>query len=278
MMGFSGIVTTYNGWLYIDVHDPNDNGSVIVPDSVRVTSGVASLPIRNRDAEFASFHVSCETPEMSSDFSIITRAQLIAFMPLSPRAGGSPDTVRFAVTDTAFSPYSFDGEIELSVTESNPNSSITFPNRIDIVGGYGIALFENSEAETITVFVTIPEDQFLFMRDEPIDYWTYKAGMLVFEPSGISEVSIPKNFTIEAIAPNPFNSALSMRVFLPASGDLIIELFDINGREILKKQLKKHASGWNNINLDFSDNPSGIYFVRASWKNETITRKAVLLR
>ncbi len=80
------------------------------------------------------------------------------------------------------------------------------------------------------------------------------------------------------VYPNPFNSSLYIKT-AGGSADAI-EIFDIRGREIISFKIE---SGENSIVWDGRDRlgdgcPSGIYFVRMISNENTVTRRAVLLK
>ena len=97
--------------------------------------------------------------------------------------------------------------------------------------------------------------------------------------TGIDDKGITKPEQLSLfVYPNPFNSSLYIKT---AGGSVdAIEIFDIRGREIISFKIE---SGENSIVWDGRDRlgdgcPSGIYFVRMISNENTVTRRAVLLK
>ena len=85
---------------------------------------------------------------------------------------------------------------------------------------------------------------------------------------GLSETySLPRILDLR-IAPNPFNSAVS--IISPANGT--IEIFDLNGRSIA------YLPGGEQIWKPESSVGSGIYLVRAKFDDESIVKRIVYLK
>lgn len=86
------------------------------------------------------------------------------------------------------------------------------------------------------------------------------------------------NFQTSAF-PNPFNPATELTYTIPASGEVSLIIYDIQGREAARlidgfQSAGSHKITWNADNL-----PSGIYFARLSTANgQSQTRKLVLMK
>ena len=77
------------------------------------------------------------------------------------------------------------------------------------------------------------------------------------------------------IYPNPMTETCNVDFYAPAEGNIMLELFDINGKIILQQQhyLKKghHAFSLSGMN-------SGVYFLKVKIGDESITTKLIVNR
>jgi len=84
--------------------------------------------------------------------------------------------------------------------------------------------------------------------------------------------------TIGEFYPNPFNSQSQMQIFLPRSGKVEFELFDMSGKRIHFWEAEK-AAGYYTLRFDVSEKmPSGIYLYRISALGVEKKGKVVLAR
>ena len=105
---------------------------------------------------------------------------------------------------------------------------------------------------------------------------------------GINEESIKtiESFTLKQNYPNPFNASTILSYSINSSGNVILDLFDNNGKKIINILNKNQTVGNYEVMLNSEGLTSGIYFVKMSFfKNESnfnqspvIVRKIVLLK
>jgi len=102
--------------------------------------------------------------------------------------------------------------------------------------------------------------------------------VLEFDPTSISESKRPDKFDFK-IAPNPFNSTVYIE-FENLSGLTDLEIFDISGRHVadLSSNLNESHSAIGLAWTPDSDLGSGIYLIRATTKNESISKRVVYLK
>lgn len=62
----------------------------------------------------------------------------------------------------------------------------------------------------------------------------------------LSVLTIPKEFTIEKVFPNPFNPTVNIKYGLPKADFVQIIIYDLQGREINNFSLSKQSPGWHN--------------------------------
>jgi hypothetical protein len=83
--------------------------------------------------------------------------------------------------------------------------------------------------------------------------------------------------------PNPFADQTSFELGLPANSRVDVEVFDVAGRRVARRQLDTSLSGWHNVVLDARDDAghplaSGVYFYRVHAAGEVRTRKLIITR
>jgi hypothetical protein len=99
------------------------------------------------------------------------------------------------------------------------------------------------------------------------------------------DISLPANFGLLQNYPNPFNSNTTISFSLPSKSYVVLEVFDVIGREVATLVNEELAAGnyhrqWNASNIS-----SGVYFYRLSARTASgqcgpfaETRKLILLR
>lgn len=103
--------------------------------------------------------------------------------------------------------------------------------------------------------------------------------------TGVKEVAdvVPKAYHLGQNYPNPFNPTTTIVVDLPASGDVRMAIYDVNGREVATlmegfQELGRYEVTWNGLtNLGFPAT-SGVYFYALEAKDFRQTRKMVMIR
>jgi len=103
---------------------------------------------------------------------------------------------------------------------------------------------------------------------------------LVITESSVSNGSIiPENFIISNPYPNPFNPSTKIRVGLPETRYLTLEIYNVQGKLVKEFKEEKYEAGFSDISINMSGNPSGIYFYRISSENKIHTSgKFILLK
>ncbi|MBC6951886.1 T9SS C-terminal target domain-containing protein, partial [candidate division KSB1 bacterium] len=74
------------------------------------------------------------------------------------------------------------------------------------------------------------------------------------------EGTLPARVTLFQNYPNPFNPATIIRWHQPHAGAAEILIFNVLGQRLASFKPSETAAGLRQIEIDFSHNPSGIYF------------------
>lgn len=279
VMNLDGIDVTYDGYASITIIDPNDNGSISAPDSVEIVGGLGSFEVSNGDAEAFTIIVD-SGDEMVGLFElqIESRAELDYHFPVSPEVGALLDSITFHIFDTTGSHFPYSCTLEIEIIEGNPNSSASYNRSAYITDGYGVSVLENTEAETLDVYLSIPAGQYIFVDAPLVGDWEYYLGKIVYVGCNIGEERLPKEFDVGNVVPNPFNSAFSVDVSLPEQSDIEIEIYALDGRLVIQRKIEKAPAGTHSIVVEMNDQPSGIYMIKAESGEKSLTRKAVLIK
>jgi len=78
------------------------------------------------------------------------------------------------------------------------------------------------------------------------------------------------------VYPNPASKSLNLNYVSLSPGSLTILLIDISGKEIAWWDFEKLSKGIENFSLDISGIQAGLYIIRMSNKNETVSRKVII--
>ncbi len=83
--------------------------------------------------------------------------------------------------------------------------------------------------------------------------------------------------------PNPFNPTTTIQFGIPTEGNVTIKVFDIMGREVATLVNQNKQAGTYNVTWDSKDNfgnevSSGIYFYNIRFKDQSFSKKMVLVR
>jgi len=100
--------------------------------------------------------------------------------------------------------------------------------------------------------------------------------------STLIDVGAPKKFEISQNYPNPFNPTTKIDFTLPKDADVLIVIYDITGKEVLKVVNENLKAGYYTKDLNLSNQSSGVYFYRiisnAGSEKYIETKKMVLMK
>ena len=94
------------------------------------------------------------------------------------------------------------------------------------------------------------------------------------EPGEIS----PKEFRLYPGYPNPFNSTTRLTFDLPRSSSLVMTLFDLKGRVVLRQDLGKFSAGHHSFPFSANNLSSGEYLVEIKAGEQHKIGKLMLLK
>ncbi|MEM1120931.1 MAG: T9SS type A sorting domain-containing protein, partial [Bacteroidota bacterium] len=81
------------------------------------------------------------------------------------------------------------------------------------------------------------------------------------------------------ISPNPFQSQTTIEYYLPARGKVELQVTDFFGKTLKTLSSSQlHSQGWQQIQFNSEDLPSGTYFVVLKSAGQLQSQKVVLMR
>ena len=96
--------------------------------------------------------------------------------------------------------------------------------------------------------------------------------------SSINETEIPSNFELSQNFPNPFNPSTTINFSIPVSGNVVLKVYDILGREVSSLVNEVKEAGKHTINFDASNLNSGMYIYKLTVGNFTSSKKMMLVK
>ncbi len=136
----------------------------------------------------------------------------------------------------------------------------------------------------ITVSENIPTGVYdfeLMISSNDTEYASYEVkDTISLEVNGnlFTEVIVPSNFTVLDAYPNPFNPSCTLAWETPQGGDLLIEVYDLNGSKLTTLVDSYYLAGKHQFIWNASNFSNGMYFILYSFKDYSHTQKITLLK
>lgn len=96
--------------------------------------------------------------------------------------------------------------------------------------------------------------------------------------TSVNDDSIPVAYKLEQNYPNPFNPSTNISFSLPVSGNVVIKVFDILGREVATVLNKNLSAGQYSTPFNGSNLESGVYIYQLQSKNFVDAKKMMLVK
>ncbi|HDR91417.1 MAG TPA: T9SS type A sorting domain-containing protein [candidate division Zixibacteria bacterium] len=93
----------------------------------------------------------------------------------------------------------------------------------------------------------------------------------------VVEKALPKDFKVD-VSPNPFNSAANIRVKIPKTGNVILEMFDIHGRLMANVYTGQLHQGVYDFVWEAGESSSGLYLLRVRAEKMEKVEKIFLVK
>ena len=90
--------------------------------------------------------------------------------------------------------------------------------------------------------------------------------------------SIPNTAFLGNNYPNPFNPVTKIEFGIPNSGNVVINIFDVSGKEVASIFNGFREAGNYSVEFNASDYSSGVYFYKMVFENSVIVKKMLILK
>ncbi|MBL0061654.1 MAG: T9SS type A sorting domain-containing protein [bacterium] len=90
--------------------------------------------------------------------------------------------------------------------------------------------------------------------------------------------NLPLEFALNPAYPNPFNPTTSISYSLPEAAQVLLQVFDVNGREVATLVNGTMNAGTHSVTFDAANLSSGIYFTRMNAGSFSASQKLVLMK
>lgn len=95
---------------------------------------------------------------------------------------------------------------------------------------------------------------------------------------GVEAGDIPAGFSLEQNFPNPFNPSTVIRLAIPASGEVKLEVYNVMGEKVRTLLAGSLPAGAHEVNFDASGLPSGLYMYRLVAGGSVSVKKMILMK
>ncbi len=92
------------------------------------------------------------------------------------------------------------------------------------------------------------------------------------------EDGLPNSFTLDQNYPNPFNPSTQISYSIATSGQVLLEVFDVLGRQVATLVNTNQSVGTHTVTFDATDLSSGLYVYRLTSGSKLQTKKMLLMK
>jgi hypothetical protein len=202
--------------------------------------------------------------------------------------GGEPDPLNRRTKVSASTIY-LDQWVHIVVNVNGPDDMAIYFNAFDVGGTYS-GTGGNMVHSGWTANMgrnTLPPNVYLYGMLDDIRIYdrilTLDEITALYEeqnPVGLNENQAADDpaIVIHQIFPNPCADVARIRYRMPDAGCQIIGIFSIDGRRIRELVHREVSPGEFELDIDMSDLPPGMYFLRSRLNNHTTTQKLIKLK
>jgi hypothetical protein len=96
-------------------------------------------------------------------------------------------------------------------------------------------------------------------------------------PVEIEPVPVPQDFTVTTY-PNPFNPVTNIQLFVPATSDVTVQIYDVQGRLVTTLAQMQLAQGTHQMQWNAENFSTGVYILRVTAPSFTSSNKLMLIK
>ncbi|MFW6347114.1 MAG: T9SS type A sorting domain-containing protein, partial [Cyclonatronaceae bacterium] len=114
----------------------------------------------------------------------------------------------------------------------------------------------------------------------PNDEARFLAAFSLGTPVNIDDepLNLPTQVQLRQNYPNPFNPSTTITFGLPETGEVRLEVFNINGQRVASLINGRMSSGYHNVRFDAANLASGVYLYRLEAAGQVRTEKMTLIK
>ena len=90
--------------------------------------------------------------------------------------------------------------------------------------------------------------------------------------------NLPQSYHLYPACPNPFNSRILIEFYLPKAGEILVAVYDANGKKVTTLTNSHYPAGKHSLKWNAKSVSSGTYFVRLQAGTFSKTRKIQLIK
>ena len=132
--------------------------------------------------------------------------------------------------------------------------------------------------ENVTRIIIIhPENGYILNTEYPFEVIEINAA----SGDGYIDVHfevLPMEYKLNNIYPNPFNPITNIEFTMPVRSDMVIQVYDLQGREVVTLLDNIQEAGVHSVIWNAENESSGIYFIRMTSGSYSEMKKVMLLK
>jgi len=134
-----------------------------------------------------------------------------------------------------------------------------------------------TKGNTTTLIIVAPEENVLFSANGEFTIESVTAASTADSYLNAS-VNLPKDFTVTAAYPNPFNPTTQLSLHLNAQADVSVKVFNMNGQLVDVISEGNLESGSYSFTWNGAHASSGVYFIQTEVGSEVHNQKIMLVK
>jgi len=241
-----------------DSGDTDGNGSVDVLDVVSLVSFI----LGQTDS------IDCGDINSDGNVDVLDVVAMVSQI-LSPR-GEEASSATFTKTEDGVSMASNGvvGAVQMTLLHDSDFS-------IDLTDNAFVAEY-HTEGSTTTLIVVNPTEDMLF--EATGDFTVEEAVAATTDGYINTNVNIPDAITLGAAYPNPFNPSTSFELNVNQAGDISVMIYNVNGQVVDVLHQGYKDAGVHSMTLNGQNLSSGMYIVKATSADVTVSQKVMLIK